>query len=325
MDLEKLSNKDFAYSCINLLIENEAINSAEISLLTNGEQCAKRFCSSSGFPILIDVSGYADKEELGRLCCDKSNRQRYYTETISIFGRDYVITNHWYGPNKSMPDNRTPFMKWVLMKINGEKIQETEQEPNIIEENAENIYERIKSTLDEYLEAEISPSVARTRIMEQSLSDVMQEEFKKDVPLSNRLKSTEDIIFSYKYVGVNENKNTCEMKAVNLYEKRPNWKVKSHVLYYKATIVLTNQGVHFIEDSDYFVPYNKIEDVGFKEFETKRKKEKSYLFHFDIKTSSPYGRRVIFHRAPDILDINADDDPLFRATQIIGLMSKIYG
>lgn len=42
---------------------------------------------------------------------------RYYKDKIIVGSRAFVVSNHWYGPNKSMKDNRTPFMEWVLDKM----------------------------------------------------------------------------------------------------------------------------------------------------------------------------------------------------------------
>jgi hypothetical protein len=50
-------------------------------------------------------------------CYDNTGRQRFYKDKIYVVGRAFVVSNHWYGPGKSMPDNRTPFMQWVLEKI----------------------------------------------------------------------------------------------------------------------------------------------------------------------------------------------------------------
>lgn len=108
ISLEKLSNKKFAFSCIKLL------NEKEIEILTSEDEC-KRLFNCSKFPILFEV-------KLGNTlenddCYDEQGRQRYYKEKIFIGDRAFVISNHWYGPNKSMPDNRTPFIQWITNKM----------------------------------------------------------------------------------------------------------------------------------------------------------------------------------------------------------------
>lgn len=112
-NLEKLPNKQFAYSCIQLLKNKNVIKGVVLNNLIDGEQCHNLFSCSSGFPILLEVKGNLTKEELNNHCHDSNGRQRYYKEVVEINNKYYVITNHWYGPNKSMQDNRTPFLLWV--------------------------------------------------------------------------------------------------------------------------------------------------------------------------------------------------------------------
>ena len=47
---------------------------------------------------------------------DDCGGQRYYKNIITIYGKSYVPMNHWYGPGKSKPNNRTPFLSWVKKK-----------------------------------------------------------------------------------------------------------------------------------------------------------------------------------------------------------------
>ena len=110
--LEKLSNKDFAFRCIDLLDEHNVLEKS-INVLTNKDLCSRYF-RCSGFPVLSEVSYYGEPT---RNDCYQGSRQRYYMEKIVCGKRAFVLTNHWYGPNKSMPDNRTPFQRWVLNQI----------------------------------------------------------------------------------------------------------------------------------------------------------------------------------------------------------------
>ena len=114
IDYESLKNKKFAYACLNLLKEKGALNEAVINILTNKEEC-KRIFYCSGFPVLLEVSLNGPEEYVE--CYDKRDKIRFYKEKIFINGRAFILSNHWYGPNKSMPDNRTPFLQWVLEKV----------------------------------------------------------------------------------------------------------------------------------------------------------------------------------------------------------------
>lgn len=113
LELEWLDNKQFAYSCLQLLKETGHLAEAEIQILTDEDECKRRFCCSK-FPILSEVSlhGVITDDD----CYDDHGRQRFYKDKFYACNRAFVVSNHWYGPGKSMPDNRTPFMNWVCAK-----------------------------------------------------------------------------------------------------------------------------------------------------------------------------------------------------------------
>lgn len=113
LPLEELNNKRFAFKCIELLQENDALDNETINILTDKDLCREKFCCS-GFPILSEVSfdGELTDED-----CTQNGRQRFYKSKIIIGNRAFVLSNHWYGPSQSMPDNRTPFQAWVMEKI----------------------------------------------------------------------------------------------------------------------------------------------------------------------------------------------------------------
>lgn len=113
INFERLDNKKFAYSCLNLLKDKGCLTEEMIQILTDEEECKRLFCFSK-FPILSEVSLQGPLENAD--CYDERGRQRFYKEKIYAAGRAFVVSNHWYGPGKSMPDNRTPFLQWVLEK-----------------------------------------------------------------------------------------------------------------------------------------------------------------------------------------------------------------
>lgn len=113
IDIERLDNKEFAYSCMTLLKEKGCLNEAEIQILTSEEKC-KRLFYCSKYPVLSEVSLQGQLEDAD--CYDERGRQRFYKEKIYAVNRAFVVSNHWYGPGKSMTDNRTSFLKWVLEK-----------------------------------------------------------------------------------------------------------------------------------------------------------------------------------------------------------------
>lgn len=115
--LENMPNKQFAYSCLQLLIRNDKLDAGAINILTDEDVCREMFKCSGKLAILMEVPLNCSNEELTTYCYDNTGRQRYYKEHISTMGREFVVTNHWYGPDKTMPDNRTPFLMWVKSKI----------------------------------------------------------------------------------------------------------------------------------------------------------------------------------------------------------------
>ena len=120
-DYEQLDNKKFAYSCLALLNDQGCLNEAEILILTSEDEC-KRIFHRSKFPILLEVPLQGTFEDAEGF--DELDRQRFYKEKIYAAGRAFVVSNHWYGPGKSMTDNRTPFLKWVTKKQNNKSASE---------------------------------------------------------------------------------------------------------------------------------------------------------------------------------------------------------
>lgn len=111
-NFEEMNNKQFIFACLDKLKSSEKLTDNVISILTNGEECHKRFNCSGGFSVLMEVPTYCNENELIDLC-HFSGKRRYYQDRYWIGTRLFVVENHWYGPNKSMPDNRTPFLEWV--------------------------------------------------------------------------------------------------------------------------------------------------------------------------------------------------------------------
>jgi len=116
-NIECMPNKQFAYSCLQLLINYGKLDDRSINILTSADECRRLFQCSGNFAILNEVPLNCSDDELTIYCYDNTGRQRYYKEPIVISGRSFAVTNHWYGPDKTMPDNRTPFLMWIKSKI----------------------------------------------------------------------------------------------------------------------------------------------------------------------------------------------------------------
>ncbi|MBE6824326.1 MAG: hypothetical protein E7513_03155 [Ruminococcaceae bacterium] len=111
-DYEKMSNKEFAFSLLGKMNNAGALTDSVLNILTNADECQRRFCCSSGFAVLMEVPSDCSDAELKKLCYF-GDKRRYYQDRFVVGKCTFVVENHWYGPNKSNADNRTPFLNWV--------------------------------------------------------------------------------------------------------------------------------------------------------------------------------------------------------------------
>ena len=108
--LSKMSNKPFIFTCLNMLNETGKLTEKNINLLSNRHYCSINFLCPFAILYEVPTMGVISSEYYN----DNSGHRRYYPERYVIEEKAYIVTNHWYGPNKSNPDNRTPFMQWVM-------------------------------------------------------------------------------------------------------------------------------------------------------------------------------------------------------------------
>lgn len=108
--LSEMSNKQFVFTCLNMLNNAGKLTEKNINLLSDKDYCSSNFLCPfailSEVPTLGEISNDYYK--------DNSGHRRYYPERYVIGEKAFIVTNHWYGPQKSNPDNRTPFMQWVM-------------------------------------------------------------------------------------------------------------------------------------------------------------------------------------------------------------------
>lgn len=107
--LEQMGNKQFAFECMTLL-ERHNVPIEVIRSLTDGRYCKERFNSRKA--ILKEVRTTVSTEDI----FDNTSKARFYSEAVHYNGHHFLITNYWYGPTTNQPDNRTPFMEWVLQR-----------------------------------------------------------------------------------------------------------------------------------------------------------------------------------------------------------------
>lgn len=109
-----LGNREFVFTCIQLLSEQNKIDDEDLYILTDIKGCKENF--NCVFPILLEIPEGSDIEDLHSYYgqCIK----KYYIEQIKINGRTFLVTNQWYNANKNDPDNKSPFLSWMLKKLN---------------------------------------------------------------------------------------------------------------------------------------------------------------------------------------------------------------
>lgn len=95
--LSKMSNKKFVFTCLDMLKDNGKLTEKNIEILSDKDFCSRnffcRFAVLSQVPILGEVlSDYYN---------DNSGHRRYYPEKYIIGEKAFIVTNHWYGPEKS--------------------------------------------------------------------------------------------------------------------------------------------------------------------------------------------------------------------------------
>lgn len=141
-DLEKLRacialpNAAFATAIMQFVSQYQILGEEDMYILTDQEQCATLFRSSFAMMKEIDSS-----QDIGVQIKDSSGRNRYYSDTYTICNKVYVFTSQLYGLGISQTkrDNRTPFHKWILNKIDATNSTSwwpslTEYHPNLSKE-----------------------------------------------------------------------------------------------------------------------------------------------------------------------------------------------
>ena len=109
-----LENKGFAAVIMSFLAKYQILSNTDIQITTSREECREQF--SSSYPMLLEID---PKLPLTAQIQDAAGRKRFYDTIYVLNGRSFVMTSQLYGLGSSptMRDNRTPFHKWILNKI----------------------------------------------------------------------------------------------------------------------------------------------------------------------------------------------------------------
>ena len=111
----RFENKKFAKTIMSFIEEREILTSDDLLILTDRQHCRELF--SSDYPMLLRIS---TMKSVSEQITDKKGRHRYYETTYTLNGEKYVMTSQLYGlgGEKSHKDNRTPFVNWIIQRIN---------------------------------------------------------------------------------------------------------------------------------------------------------------------------------------------------------------
>jgi len=115
--VESKKNEAFAITCIEAMFASEKMCDRLLNILLDKELCEANIGGKYRKPILKEVKAGIGHSDLKVECMDGTDRPRYYDSVVKWSGRSFVVTNYWYGPATKMPDNRTPFLKWVQANI----------------------------------------------------------------------------------------------------------------------------------------------------------------------------------------------------------------
>jgi hypothetical protein len=106
-----LPNKEFAFECLNILIESNKLKDQHLETLLDKDKISRTMHCNYTFPILREVSKDTYVSDEYRY---ENGYARYYPDVIFINNRAFIVSNDWYCKGKSNKrDNRTPFVRWI--------------------------------------------------------------------------------------------------------------------------------------------------------------------------------------------------------------------
>lgn len=116
-EIETLKNEDFILRCFSLLKAEGKLDEHTLNCLSDGDWCMQMDFMQRAKPILKQIPLQTTEQEFRILRLDGTSQSRYYSHTLLVNNKRYMITNYWYGPQTNHRDNRTPFMNWVRQKL----------------------------------------------------------------------------------------------------------------------------------------------------------------------------------------------------------------
>lgn len=113
-------NKDFIFSCLDLMKKKNLFNDANLSVLQSKEECAVRFKHNSANGILYKIDKSKSEEDQNIQKQGADGRSRYYHDRYAIDNDEYFVSSEW----KPVTDDENPreyFIKWIFTLMDGLK------------------------------------------------------------------------------------------------------------------------------------------------------------------------------------------------------------
>lgn len=130
-ELMAMDNKDFIFSCLEMMSHHHLFNGFTLPIMESREQCALLFRHNNIHGILFRREPGITDEEFRAATQDEGGRSRYYTDTYSIGEHEYYVSSQWRGDKR----DREAFLDWLfelLLTIRFETGFTTEFERNRI-------------------------------------------------------------------------------------------------------------------------------------------------------------------------------------------------
>lgn len=108
--LLELGNKDFIFSCLEIMSRHRLYNGYTLPILESREQCALLFRHNNIHGILFRREPGITDEEFRAAIQDEGERTRYYTDTYSIGEHEYYVSSQWRGDKR----DREAFLDWLF-------------------------------------------------------------------------------------------------------------------------------------------------------------------------------------------------------------------
>ncbi len=110
-ELMAMENKEFIFSCLEMMSGHRIFNGYTLPILESREQCTLLFRHNNIHGILYKRPNGVTDEEFRAAIQDEAGRARYYSDTYSIGESEYYVSSQWR-PDRE--DARGAFLDWLF-------------------------------------------------------------------------------------------------------------------------------------------------------------------------------------------------------------------